>query len=177
MYSAHFAAGLAVKGRIPEAPAWALLSAALLPDFIWITLAQMGLEPEYPPRGFFDDWSHSVLMILLWATLFAAAFLKRGKLVALAVWLAGISHLVLDFMIHPARLALYPHASIHVGWNLWQWGQQHTRLGPNHYWWIEAAAIVVLLSLYGGFARRTSVPPRLVAASCLLVIGLHLLAM
>lgn len=175
MYAAHFAAGLAVKGRVPEAPAWALLTAAFLPDFFWVAFARAGLEPEYPPPGFFDDWSHSALMILVWATLFAAVFWKRGSVVALAVWIAGLSHFVLDFLIHPARLALYPHAAIHLGWNLWQWGQQKTSFGPNRYWWVEAGAVTILLFLYGWFSRRTSLRPRLVAASCLLVAGLHLL--
>jgi len=176
MYSAHFAAALAVKGRIPRAPTWALLTAAFLPDFLWVAFARAGLEPEYPPLGFFDDWSHSALMIVLWATLFAAAFWKRGGIVALAVWIAGLSHLLLDFLIHPARLALYPHSTVHLGWSLWAWGQRTTRLGPSHYWWIEAAAILVLLFLYVWYARRTALRPALIAASCLLVAGLHLLA-
>jgi hypothetical protein len=175
MYAAHFAASLAVKGRAPRAPLWALLTAAFLPDLLWVALARAGAEPEYPPRGFFDDWSHSVLMIVVWASLFALCF-RLDRVVALAVWIAGLSHLVLDFLIHPARLALYPHSRVHLGWNLWQWGQQKSRLGPNHYWWVEAACVAVLLAIYAGSARRTALPARIVAASCLLVIGLHLLA-
>lgn len=176
MYAAHFAAGLAVKGRVARAPLWALLTASFLPDFLWVVLARGGAEPEYPPRGFFDDWSHSVLMIVTWSTLFALVFWRRDRTVGAAVWIAGMSHLVLDFLIHPARLALYPHASLHVGWDLWQYGQQKSRLGPNHYWWIEAAFIVVLLAIYVAFARQSKLPLRIVAASCLLVCGLHLMA-
>lgn len=175
MYAAHFAAGLAVKGRVPRAPLWALLTAVFVPDFIWVVLARAGVEPEYPPRGFFDDWSHSVLMILVWSTLFALVFWRRGRMIGLAVWVAGLSHLGLDFLIHPARLALYPHAPIHVGWDLWQYGQQKSRLGPNHYWWVEAAFIAVLLAIYAFSAHQSKLPLRIVAASCLLVCGLHLL--
>ena len=175
MYAAHFAAGLAVKGRVSRAPLWALFTACFLPDFLWVVLARAGAEPEYPPRGFFDDWSHSVLMIVVWSTLFALAFWRRDRMAGAAVWIAGMSHLVLDFLVHPVRLSLYPHASMHVGWDLWQWGQQKSRLGPNHYWWLEAAFTVFLLAIYTASARRARLPLRIVAASCLLVCGVHLL--
>jgi hypothetical protein len=177
MYAAHFAAGLAVKGKVPEAPAWALMTAVFLPDFVWIALARTGIEPELPPRGFFDDWSHSLVMIILWATLFALAFRSRGRVVAMAVWIAGLSHLVLDFLIHPARMAVYPHSAVHLGWSLWQWGQEKTRVGPIVYWWVEAAAILPLLVLYVYWSRRGPLQPKLIAASCLLVAGLHMLSM
>ena len=39
MYAAHFAAGLAIKGKVEKAPLWALLIGAFVPDFIWIVLA------------------------------------------------------------------------------------------------------------------------------------------
>lgn len=176
MYAAHFAAGLAVKGRVPQAPTSALMTAVFLPDLIWVALARTGVEPEYPPRGFFDDWSHSVLMIVICSTLFALLFWKRDRMIAAAVWVAGLSHLVLDFLIHPARLALYPHARLHLGWDLWQWGQKKSQLGPNHYWWVEAMFLVVLLAVYAASWRRSQVSPKIIGASCLLVVGLHLLS-
>jgi len=73
VYAAHFAAGLAIKSRFPETPAWALLTGAFLPDFIWIAVANRGIEPTNP-QVFFDDWSHSLPMVILWASLFAVAF-------------------------------------------------------------------------------------------------------
>ena len=48
--------------------------AVFLPDLLWIALARAGIEPEYPPHAFFDDWSHSAFMILLWSAVFALAF-------------------------------------------------------------------------------------------------------
>lgn len=177
MYPAHFAAGLAVKGSVPRAPAWALLTAAFVPDFIWILLSRAGIEPELPPRGFFDDWSHSLVMIVLWATVFAFVFWRRGRLVVFAVWIAGLSHVPLDFLIHPKQLGLFPHSRIRLGWELWEWGQRKSRYGPSYYWWIEAAAIVVLLAWYAWFSRKSSIRPALVTASCLLVAGLHLLSL
>lgn len=177
MFAAHFAAGLAIKGRVSRAPLWALLTGAFLPDFLWIGLARAGAEPEYPPRGFFDDWSHSVVMIVIWSTLFSLLVARRDRVVGGAVWIAGMSHLVLDFLIHPRRLALYPHASIHVGWDLWLYGQQKSWFGANHYWWVEAGFVAALLGIYALSRKRAQLPGRTVLASCLLVCGLHLLSL
>jgi phosphatidylglycerophosphate synthase len=85
VYAAHFAAGLAIKSRIPKAPTWALLVGAFLPDFLWVILANRRIEPT-DPRIFFDDWSHSLLMIVLWGILFALPFWKRGSPVMFALW-------------------------------------------------------------------------------------------
>lgn len=175
MYAAHFAAALAIKGRVPQAPVGALVAAAFLPDFFWIALAGFGVEPTRPV--FFDDWSHSLLMIVIWATLFAVLFWRGGKLIALAVWIAGLSHFLLDFLIHPARLALYPHSSIHLGWNLWQYGLTKSWLGATRYWWYELTTLLILLAVYAWFSRRNRLPLNLVAASCITVIGLHLMSL
>ena len=148
MYTAHFAAALAVKARAPQVPAWALLTAAFIPDFAWIVLAVLGVEPTQPPLGFFDDWSHSLLMIVVWASLFAALFWSKGKHVMLPVWVAGLTHIPLDFLIHPARLALYPHSSVHLGWNLWAWGQERGCLSSEqiNIGVVEMTVAVVLLT-------------------------------
>jgi hypothetical protein len=177
MYAAHFAAGLAVKARLPRTPTWALMTAVFLPDFVWIVLAWAGIEPTLPLSAFFDDWSHSLVMILLWSTLFAAFFWRLGGPVVLAVWVAGLSHFFLDFVIHPARLALYPHSSVHLGWNLWQFGLTKSFLGASNYWWFELITLLVLLSLYLWYARTNRLPLHLVAASCVTVLGLQLLAL
>lgn len=165
MYPAHFAAALAVKGRSPKAPSWALMTAVFLPDLVWIALSRIGIEPELPPHGFFDDWSHSLLSIVILATIFALFFWKHGRIVVAAVWIAGLSHFFLDFLIHPARLALFPRSSVRLGWELWQFGQVKTQLGSINYWWIEMAAIVALLLIYIGApcvlrSIRSSWPPR-----------------
>jgi hypothetical protein len=172
MYAAHFAAGLAVKGGAPRAPMWAVMTAAFLPDFVWIVLAGLGVEPTVP--RFFDDWSHSLAMIVVWSALFAAWF-WRERAIAIAVFVAGMSHFVLDFLIHPARLALYPHSRVHLGWELWYFSTTRSWLGATRYWWVEMCAVVVLLALFVVLARRNRMEMNLVAASCVLVVGLHLM--
>jgi hypothetical protein len=174
MYAAHFAAGLAIKSRAPRAPAWAVLGAAFIPDVLWMGLAGAGIEPA-DPKVFFDDWSHSLASILLEATVLALLFYRRGIGVWLPVWLAAFSHFLLDLPIHPRPLALYPNAPIHLGWNTWNWGSSKSFLGATNYWWVQLGVTLVLLGIYARGARRVRIAPNLAAASCISVLGLHLL--
>src|ERR1051325_2609530 len=84
MYAPHFAAALAINGRSPGAPLWALLIGAFIPDLAWIAFARIGIEPAQA-SNFFDDWSHSLVSVAILATLFASAFLHRGKTVFVAL--------------------------------------------------------------------------------------------
>ena len=115
MYAAHFAAGLAIKSHAPKAPTWALLIGAFLPDFFWVAFGLAGIEPSQGP-AFFDDWSHSLAMIILWACLFALAFWRTGIAVMFPVWLAVISHFVLDLPIHPKNRFLDRRYSLGFSW-------------------------------------------------------------
>jgi hypothetical protein len=176
MYAAHFAAALAIKGTTPKAPTWALLTGAFLPDFAWIAFGLAGIEPSQGP-AFFDDWSHSLAMVAIWAVLFSVLFWRKGWLVMLAVATAIGSHFLLDLPIHPKKLALFPYSSLHLGWNSWTFGQGKFWFGATRYWWIELLALVVLLAVYVIGARRARYAVNLTVASCTLVVGLHLLGL
>jgi hypothetical protein len=176
MYAAHFAAGLAIKGQAPKAPTWALLIGAFLPDFVWVALGLAGVEPSQGP-AFFDDWSHSLLMVILWAALFAACFWRKGLVAVFPIGLAVLSHFFLDLPIHPKNLALYPHSSVHFGWNSWSYGLSRSWLGVTHYWWIELIALIMLLLVYVRGASRALFAGNLIAASCIFVVGLHLMGL
>src|ERR1041385_4859868 len=147
MYAAHFVAGLVIKRRVPQAPTWAFVGGAFVPDVIWVVLANRGIEPT-EPQVFFDDWSHSLLMIMVWATLFALIFWRREREVVIAVWLAVFSHFLLDFSIHPKFLALYTHSSLHLGRVL------SGTLGAPTYWWSQLCIDAVLNAAYAQGARR-----------------------
>lgn len=176
MYAAHFAAALAIKARAPKAPTAALMAGAFLPDFVWVALGLAGIEPSQGP-AFFDDWSHSLLMIMVWATLFALFFWRKGLVVVIPVWLAVFSHFLLDLPIHPKRIALFPHSSVHLGWNSWGFGLTKSWLGATHYWWIELIVTIALLLAYADGARRFRLPANLLLASSILVGGVHLLGL
>jgi hypothetical protein len=147
MFAAHFAAGLAIGARARRAPMSALLAGAFLPDVVWIGLAAGGVEPS-APSVFFDGWSHSFVSVLVMATVFALFFAHKGVRVWLPVWLAVISHVVLDAIIDPTPIAPYPHTSLWVPWDLWRWGALPSTLGFSHYWWIQLPIVAVLLGAY-----------------------------
>ena len=105
MTAAHFAAALAIKSRVPEAPTAALIIGAFIPDFMWIGLSTVGIEPT-KREIFFDDWSHSLLSVIVFAAVYAFFFRNRGPRVAAALRLAVGSHFLLDLPVHPKDLAL-----------------------------------------------------------------------
>lgn len=149
---------------------------AFLPDFVWVALGLAGVEPSQGP-AFFDDWSHSLAMTIFWATVFAICFWRRRLAVMLPVWISVLSHFVLDLPIHPKNLALFPHSSLHVGWNSWSFGLSRWWLGATHYWWIELAALSVLMAVYVQGARRAQFATNLLLATCVLAFGIHLMAL
>lgn len=169
MTAAHFAAALAIKSRVPEAPTAALIVGAFIPDFVWIALATSGIETT-KRELFFDDWSHSLLSIIVFATVYSFFFRNRGPRVARAAWLVVFSHFLLDLPVHPKALALYPHSLMHFGLGL-------SAIPSIDYWFIQLAAVVLLLAVYATSARRLNVRGDVIFASCVLVLGWHVVLM
>ena len=176
MYAPHFAAALAIQGKAREAPLWALLIGAFIPDLLWIALARIGIEPAQT-SNFFDDWSHPLVSVAILATLFASTFLRRGKPVFVAIWLAVFSHFLLDLPVHPKRLALAPLTGVYLGWDLLAWGSRPGWLGAINDWWLQAAVLLVLLFVYATGVRRSDPQPAAVAASVTFLIGIQLLTL
>ncbi|MCU1279376.1 MAG: hypothetical protein JWM53_2922, partial [bacterium] len=95
----------------------------------------------------FIDWSHSLAMSLLWAALFGALFFRRGAVVAAWCAVAVFSHFVLDLLMHPGDLALWPHATAHVGFGIWTFH-------PPFWWFLELAFIALCLAYYVARAKK-----------------------
>ena len=165
--------GLALKGRVPRAPTWALLVGTGLLDILFGPFVLLGIEriritPGKPP-GFsldFIDWSHSLAMSLVWSVLFALAFLKRGREVALTLGFAVFSHFLLDLPMHPGDLALWPGSRIHLGLGLW-----HT----PYWWWIELACVGAGCAYYWVRSRQLGTFGGRAGWVCGIVLALHLL--
>lgn len=173
MFAAHLAAGLTLKAAQSKAPGWAVLLGAFLPDLFWIGFAGGGIEPSND-GAFFDGWSHSAASIVVQAALFGLCFRRRGRAVMVAAGSAVLSHLPIDALIHPNPLELWPHAPLVLGHPSWHWGQAELALGKSRYWWLQLTVIVPLLFLYWRGAIG-HVPINLIAASCALVLGAHLI--
>ena len=126
MFVGHFAASLAMRGRARQVPIAAFVGGAFLLDFFWIAFAVTGLD--LTP---WSDWSHSFVMAMIWATAFAALFIKFGRNAAVAVWLIVFSHFALDMLTQGA--SLYPHEphtpAIPILVTSYAWGLQRMLTG------------------------------------------------
>ena len=173
MYAGHFAAGLAIKGASPKSPTWAILFGVVFVDLLFGLFLLFGLEravttPGVAPGFRLESipWSHSLLLSLLWSLLFALPFFRHGRGVMLALAAAVFSHFLLDFVMHPGDLRLWPGSTVELGFGLWQ------RL-PVGWWLVELAFIAVACGYYlrrakreGGFGGRG-------AWACAVVLLLH----
>ena len=148
MYAGHLAAAMAMKAKEPRAATWALVLGVGFLDVLFGIFVPLGIEratmtPGVPP-GFrldFIDWSHSLAMSLVWAVLFGALFFRRGLAVAAWCGFAVFSHFLLDLLMHPHDMALWPHSSAHVGFGIWTFH-------PPFWWIFELAFIAVCLAYY-----------------------------
>lgn len=128
MIAGHLAAGMAVKGTVPNAPTWALLIAAVFLDVLNPVLALAGVD-----RAVIGQWTHSLAMSLVWSFLLGTLFVWRGWSVALAIGIAVLSHFVLDAIVQ-SDVALWPNSSARIGLDLW-------RILPTGWWFVELALV------------------------------------
>ncbi len=129
MFIGHFAVGLALKRAAPRTSLGILVAAPQLLDLLWPFFLLLGWEhvridpgnTAFTPLAFDSyPFSHSLLMAIVWATLFAA-LTRRGNPRRVALWIAAgvVSHWVLDWITHRPDLALVPFFRPKVGLGLW----------------------------------------------------------
>ncbi len=130
MFIGHFAVGFATKRAAPRTSLTVLLLAAIFMDvlwplFLWLGIEQVRIDPgntAFTPLDFVSyPYSHSLVMALVWAILFAAIYRARTHYSTGALW-AGIgvfSHWVLDWVSHGPDMPLFPWGGPKVGLGLW----------------------------------------------------------
>ncbi|HYQ89216.1 MAG TPA: hypothetical protein VEU09_06285 [Candidatus Binatia bacterium] len=175
MYAGHLGLGLALKAKEPRAQTWALLLGVgfldvLFGPFVLLGIERAHLTPGISPGFSLDyiDWSHSLLMSLVWATLYGLLFVKQGRAVALILGFSVFSHFLLDLPMHPGDLALWPGSAAHLGFGLW-------RVWPRGWWWVELAVVVISCSYYWWRARRVRTFGGRAGWAFATVVTLHLL--
>jgi hypothetical protein len=130
MFIGHFAVGFASKRFAPRASLAVLLAAPLFSDLLWPLFLLLGWEhvriapgdTRFTPLDLYDfPWSHSLVMVLLWATLFALAYgaWMRDRMGAMVIWVGVVSHWVLDWITHRPDMPLYPGGHGRYGVGLW----------------------------------------------------------
>jgi hypothetical protein len=131
MLVGHFAVAFAGKRIEPDISLGTLLLASMLPDILWPIFSIAGIEyaAGQPAAGqdipFDVSFSHSLLMVALWATLFAVVYFllrhyrnKHGyRWASLILFVAVLSHWLLDSISH--KHALAPGSHRYFGLGLW----------------------------------------------------------
>lgn len=133
MFVGHFATGLAIKSFAPKVKALPIIMGVGLIDVldgVFIMAGANQVEPNLDagPYLFFDlvfiDWDHSLLMALIWSSIWGLIFLRNGRATAALAFGAAISHWLTDLPLHNADLAVYPFSQYEFGFGLW--GSLHT---------------------------------------------------
>jgi hypothetical protein len=145
MYAGHIAAGLALKTVVPKAPSWALIVGVGLLDILFGPFVLVGIEHA---RGrLIIPWSHSLLMAVIWGGLFAMPFYRAGVSVVAVLWIAVLSHWVLDACVHQKDMQLWPGWGPSIGFG--------ALLGGNA-GWFETLITIAAVFVYAMRARRAS---------------------
>jgi hypothetical protein len=130
MFLGHYAVGLAAKRVEPRLSLAVLLAAPQLVDLVWPAFVLAGVEhvevapgnTAFTPLAFtYYPWSHSLVMCVAWAAVFAALVFAhtRSWRAAGVVGVLVVSHWVLDFLSHGPDMPLWP-AGPRYGLGLWQ---------------------------------------------------------
>jgi uncharacterized membrane protein (GlpM family) len=129
MFIGHFAVGFAAKRFAPRSSEAVLLTAPLLADLLWPVFLLLGWEQvridpgntRFTPFDFVSyPWSHSLLMLCVWATAFGAIYyaITRYWAGAAAIWIGVVSHWVLDWVTHRPDMPVVPGGQ-RYGLGLW----------------------------------------------------------
>jgi len=129
MFIGHFAIGFAAKKFAPRSSETVLVAAPLLADVLWPVFLLLGWEQvridpgntRFTPFDFISyPWSHSLLMLCVWATVFGGVYyaITCYWTGAIAIWIGVVSHWVLDWVTHRPDMPLYPGGP-RYGLGLW----------------------------------------------------------
>ena len=129
MFVGHTALALAAKARTPGTSLGWLFAAAMLLDLLWPPFLLMGVEHVRVEPGntaftnlAFDwyPWSHSLLLVLIWAALFSRFVARRAINPPARILTAAlvVSHWVLDVISHRPDMPLWPRPTPLIGLGL-----------------------------------------------------------
>ncbi len=93
------------------------------PALLLAGVEQVQIQPgstAFTPLAFLDyPWSHSLAAMFAWSALFALACWRTGARAATVLGLLVASHWVLDAIVHPPDLPLWPGGAARLGLGLW----------------------------------------------------------
>ena len=131
MFIGHFAVAFGAKRIAPSLSLGTAFLACQFADLLWPTLLIFGLEvveiepgnTVVTPLNFVSyPYSHSLVMVLVWAALFALAYraIKGSRPIAMVTIAALVfSHYVLDVVTHRPDMPITIGGSTKIGLGLW----------------------------------------------------------
>src|SRR5947209_11241012 len=160
MFIGHYAVGFALKKFAPRASLGVLIAAPILLDLLWPIFLLLGWEhvsivtnsnPFLRLQFDFYPISHGLIAVFGWATLFASLYFGFTRYVAgtIVIWIAVVSHWVLDFIVHTPDLPLYSRSRL-FGLGLW-----------NHRWWTMAIELTLFVIGIWTYQRTTRAKDRI----------------
>jgi len=130
MLVGHCAVAFTGKRAQPALSLGTLMAAAVLSDLLGFVLILAGVEhwtlkPGNAGINAVDldsiAWSHGLFPNILWAAMFAGAYFlwRRQARAAWVLFLAVLSHWILDFISHRADMPITPGLTMRYGLGLW----------------------------------------------------------
>lgn len=119
MFIGHFAVAFGGKRFAPRVPLALMIAAVAWADLLWTIFLLLGWEhariavgdTPFTPLDLYDyPWTHSLLMLALWGLVLGLAYWlwRKDAAGAVWIWIAVISHWVLDWVTHRPDMPLYP---------------------------------------------------------------------
>lgn len=168
MWIGHFAVGYAIKARVPQAPLAALLIGIGFLDYLFSMFVILKIEIVSKLGLEFIDWSHSLVMSIVWSLSFALLFYKLGWKVSVSIAVAVFSHFIMDLFVHDHDLTFYPHGVDHFGFGPWL-----SQFGKLARWNFELTIIVICLAYYLYHMNKTKLANRYTIITCIVLLSLH----
>ena len=159
MFVGHLAIGLTAKRLEPRLSLGTLMLAVMLADLLVFPLMIAGVESFHAAPGVTTNrmigdipYSHSLLMDVVWAALFAGAYFLRRRYPrgACVLFAAVLSHWLLDFASHRPDMPLAPGTSARFGLGLWN--SIPATLAIEGGFWLFAAILYIRVSHARGHA-------------------------
>lgn len=157
MFIGHFALAFGAKRIAPSVSLGTMFLACQFADLLWPTLLLLGLEAveidpgntAVTPLNFVSyPYSHSLVMLVVWAALFALAYrvIKGSRPMAMATIAALVfSHYVLDVATHRPDLPVTIGGETRLGLGLWN--------HPGAALAVESLLFIAGATLYNGVTR------------------------
>jgi membrane-bound metal-dependent hydrolase YbcI (DUF457 family) len=157
MFLGHYALAFGAKRIVPAVSLGTLFLACQFADLLWPTLLVLGIEiveidpgnTLVTPLNFIKyPYSHSLVMLLVWAVVFALLYFafRRGRAGAITVGALVLSHYVLDVITHRPDLPITVGGDARLGFGLWNY--------PGTTLAIESALFLIGIGMYVTVTRE-----------------------